>query len=145
MGHGAAGRAIGHAGRTKELMTFQTFAGAAYRALTSKKDGPSLYDLCDPVLLRRNGGDPHLAKFYKTALGNPALRPLLRRAGLPELRDPSRFEQLRNALIQARDDATPDWAAIGQPVAELLDTVRLQHPKPKPRARARAPAEPRRH
>src|ERR1700712_1966452 len=112
-------------------MTLQTFAGAAYRALTFPKDGPSLYDLCDPLLLRPNGGDPHLAKFYRTALGNPALRPLLRRAGLQELRDPSRFEALRHALTQARDDDQPDWAAIGQPVAALLDTIRLQHPKPK--------------
>jgi hypothetical protein len=120
-------------------MTFQTFAGAAYRALTFPKDGPSLYDVCDPLLLNGGGGDPHLRKFYKTALANPALRPLLRRAGLTELRDPSRFEQLRNALTQARDDATPDWAAIGQPVAELLDTIRLQHPKPKPVA---VPAHP---
>jgi len=80
MGHGAAGRAIKHVGRTpKNSMTFQTLAGAAYRALTFPKDGPSLYDLCDPLLLRPNGGDPHLAKFYKTALANPALRPLLRR------------------------------------------------------------------
>jgi hypothetical protein len=113
-------------------MTFQTLAGAAYRALTFPKDGPSLYDLCDPLLLRPNGGDPHIAKFYKTALGNPALRPLLRRAGLKELRDPSRFEALRDALSQARDDAAPDWAAIGQPVADLLDTINLRHPKPKP-------------
>src|SRR5947209_3257828 len=113
-------------------MTLQTFAGAAYRALRGPKDGPSLYDLCDPLLLRPHPGDPHLAKFYKTALGNPALRPLLRRAGLPELRDASRFEALRNALMQARDEEAPDWSAIGQPVAELLDTVRLQHPRPKP-------------
>src|SRR5882757_9884892 len=113
-------------------MTFQHFAGAAYRALTSAKDGPSLYELCDPLLLRPGKGDPHLAKFYQTALGNPALRPLLRRAGLPELREPSRFEALRRALRSARDDAAPDWAAIGAPVAELLDTIRLQHPRPKP-------------
>jgi len=113
-------------------MTFQHFAGAAYRALTSAKDGPSLYELCDPLLLRPGKGDPHLAKFYQTALGNPALRPLLWRAGLPELRDPSRFETLRDALRSARDDASPGWAAIGQPVAELLDTIRLQHPRPKP-------------
>jgi hypothetical protein len=112
-------------------MTFQTFAGAAYRALTSPKDGPSLYDVCDPLLLNGGGGDPHLRKFYKTALGNPALRTLLRRAGLPELRDPSRFEQLRTALVHARDDDAPDWATIGRPVAALLDTVCLQHPKPK--------------
>jgi hypothetical protein len=113
-------------------MTFQHFAGAAYRALTSAKDGPSLYDLCDPLLLRPGKGDPHLARFYRTALRNPALRSLLWRAGLAELRDPSRFEALRNALTSARDDESPDWSAIGQPVAELLDTIRLRHPRPKP-------------
>src|ERR1041385_8889347 len=111
-------------------MSFQQLAGAAWRALTSACDGPSLYDLCDPVLLRPAGGNPHLAKFYRTALGNPALRPLLRRAGIPELGDPSHFETLRTALTRARDDQTPDWAAIGQPVAALLDTVRLHHPEP---------------
>jgi hypothetical protein len=116
----------------RKSMKFRHLAGAAYRALTARKDGPSLYDLCDPLFLRHAGGDPHLAKFYRTALGNPALRPLLRRAGLPELRDPGRFEALRQALIAARDDAEPDWAAIGQPVAELLDTLRLRHPDPKP-------------
>ncbi|HEV7407895.1 MAG TPA: hypothetical protein VGO01_05370 [Bradyrhizobium sp.] len=113
-------------------MTFQHFASAAYRALTSTKDGPSLYELCDPLLLRPGKGDPHLAKFYQTALGNPALRPLLRRAGLKELREPSRFEALRRALRSARDDESPDWSAIGAPVAELLDTIRLRHPRPKP-------------
>ena len=111
-------------------MTFQHFAGAAYRALTFPKDGPSLYDVCDPLLLNGGGGDPHLRKFYKTALGNPALRPLLRRAGLAELRDPSRLEELQHALTQARDDAAPNWSTIGQPVAALLDTIRLRHPKP---------------
>lgn len=113
-------------------MNFGHMAGAAFRALTNSKDGPSLYDLCDPVLLGNRGGDPHLAKFYKTALGNPALRPLLRRAGLPELRDAARFKAIQQALIHARDDENPDWAAIGQPIAELLDTVTLQHPRPKP-------------
>src|SRR3954465_333240 len=110
-------------------MDFQHFAGAAYRALTAPKDGPSLYDVCDPLLLN-GGGGPHLRKFYKTALGNPALRPLLRRAGLAELRDPPRLEALRQALIQARDDEAPDWSAIGRPVAALLDTIRLRHPRP---------------
>ena len=120
-------------------MNFQHFAGAAYRALTARKDGPSLYDVCDPVLKNR-GGDPHLAKFYRTALGNPALRPLLRRTGLKELRDEGRLQRLRQALIAARDDASPDWAAIGAPVAELLDTIDLRHPKPAPApAVARAP------
>jgi hypothetical protein len=120
-------------------MTARHFAGAIYSALTNRKDGPSLYDVCDPVLLRHQGGDGHLAKFYKTALANPALRPLLRRAGLPELRDETRFRELQDALRRARDDESPDWAAIGQPVAALLDTVNLQHPRPKPSASA-APA-----
>ena len=113
-------------------MGFQYFAGAAYRALTADKHGPSLYDLCDPLMLNGSGGDPHLAKFYKTALGNPALRALLRRAGLPELSDPSRMQPLREALIRARDDETPDWDAIGRPVADLLDSIEPSHPKPKP-------------
>jgi hypothetical protein len=113
-------------------MNFRYFAGAACRALTTAKDGPSVYDVCDPLLLGRSGGDAHLAKFYRTALCNPALRPLLRRAGLPELRDPHRLDALRAAIKAARDDTEPDWAAIAAPVAALLDTVALAHPSPKP-------------
>jgi hypothetical protein len=113
-------------------MGFQTTAGAAYRALTARKDGPSLYDVCDPLLLNGKGFDRHLGKFYRTALGNPALRPLLRRTGLAELREEPRLQALRQALIEARDDEQPDWAAIGAPVADLLDTIDLQHPSPKP-------------
>jgi hypothetical protein len=111
-------------------MTFQYFAGAAYRALTAGKDGPSLYDICDPLLLHHRGGDPHLAKFYKTALGNPPLRALLCRAGLPELSDPPRLQAVREAVTRARDDASPDWETIGQPIAHLLDTIDLEHPRP---------------
>src|SRR5271170_439593 len=121
-------------------MTFQYFAGAAYRALTAGKDGPSLYDVCDPLLLNHRGGDPHLAKFYKTALGNPPLRALLCRAGLPELADQARLEALRDAVRRARDDQTPDWEAIGQPIAHLLDTIELDHPCPKPAAGGPAPS-----
>ncbi len=121
-------------------MSFQYFAGAACRALTAAKDGPSLYDVCDPLLFRQHGGDPHLAKFYRTALGNLALRPLLRRAGLPELRDAARLARLREAIRQARDDEAPDWGEIGQPVAALLDTIALSHPKPSGRAAVRAGA-----
>jgi hypothetical protein len=121
-------------------MNFHHIAGAAYRALTARKDGPSLYDVCDPLLLKPAGGDPHLAKFYRTAIGNPVLRPLLCRAGLSELREAPRLQSLREALTRARDDATPDWAAIGQPVADLLDTIRLHHPRPGPApGPARAP------
>jgi hypothetical protein len=121
-------------------MNFHSIAGATYRALTARKDGPSLYDVCDPLLRKASGGDQHLGKFYRTALGNPALRPLLRRTGLTELRDAARLQSLREALIRARDDASPDWAAIGQPVADLLDTIDLQHPTPRPAPTpARAP------
>src|SRR5712692_1365154 len=121
-------------------MSFQHLAGAGYRALTARKDGPSLYEVCDPVLLNPGSGDPHLCKFYRTALGNPALRPLLCRAGLTELREAPRLQRLRQALIAARDEDAPDWAAIGQPVAALLDTIDLSHPSPKPaQFPARAP------
>jgi len=123
-------------------MGFQYFAGAACRALTARKDGPSLYEVCDPLLRRHHGGDQHLAKFYRTALGNPALRPLLRRTGLAELNDASRLERLREALIHARDDEAPDWAAIGQPVADLVDTIELSHPQPKPGEAPARPPEP---
>jgi hypothetical protein len=121
-------------------MGIQTIAGAAFRALTVRKDGPSLYDVCDPVLLKYRGGDPHLGKFYRTALGNPALRPLLRRTGLPALRDEGRLQALREALIRARDDAEPDWAAVGAPIAELMADINVRHPEPAlSTAPARAP------
>jgi hypothetical protein len=122
-------------------MGFQYFAGAAYRALTARKDGPSLYDVCDPLLLDYRGGDPHLGKFYRTALGNPGLRPLLRRTGLPQLRDERRLASLREALRRARDDAAPDWAEIGGPIAELMATIEIRHPEPAAaEAAAQAPA-----
>jgi hypothetical protein len=111
-------------------MGFPYFAGAAWRALTAHKDGPSLYDVCDPLLLKYQGGDAHLGQFYRTALGNPALRPLLRRTGLPALKDPARLGELRTALTRARDEAAPDWAAIGAPVAELMGDIDVRHPKP---------------
>src|SRR5260370_32460474 len=105
-------------------MNFQHFAGTAYRALTARKDGPSLYDVCDP-LLKNQGGDPHLAKFYRTALGNPALRPLLCRTGLSELRDEGRLQRLRQALIAPRHDAVPDWSATRASVAARGGTIDL--------------------
>src|SRR5689334_24069280 len=99
----------------RDLMQFGYFAGAVGRCLAAHKDGPSLYEVCDPVLAGRGKGDAHLAKFYRTALGNPALRLLLHRAGLPELKDPAAMERLRAALAKARHDASPDWAAVGRP------------------------------
>jgi len=120
-------------------MAFHDVAGAAFRALTAEKHGPSLYDVCDPLLLNGAGGDPHLGKFYKTALGNAPLRALLRRTGLAELNDAAQLDGLRQALVRARDDAAPDWAAIGAPVAELLDTIELEHPQPRPAGRVAAP------
>ncbi len=106
----------------------QTLLAQAFRALTASKDGPSIYDLCDPLLRGTGGGDAHLRKFYNTALANPALRPVLSRAGLPALRDPARFAALRAAIVAARDEAAPDWAAIGAPLAELLDRLPSTHP-----------------
>ncbi|MGY4317514.1 hypothetical protein [Bradyrhizobium sp. JR3.5] len=111
-------------------MSLHEIAGAVCRALTAKKDGPSLYDVCDPVLQAYRGGDAHLGKFYRTALGNPALRALLRRTGLPALNDADRLAGLRAALTEARDAAAPDWAAVGAPVADLMDGIGVHHPAP---------------
>jgi hypothetical protein len=120
-------------------MNISQMAGAAFRALTARKDGPSIYDVCDPVLLNGHTGDEHLVKFYRTALRNAPLKSLLRGAGLPELRNETRLAAIQSALAQALDQESPDWAEIGRPFAELLDTIELSHPKPKPAA---APAHP---
>jgi len=120
-------------------MGFHDIAGAVCRALTAKKDGPSLYDVCDRLLQKYCGGDPHLGKFYRTALGNPALRPLLRRTGLPVLKDEGRLGALRAALARARDDAAPDWSAVGAPVAALMLGIDVRHPAPPPAAPGLAP------
>jgi len=121
-------------------MGLSYFAGAAFRALTAGKTGPSLYDLCDPVLRGAGGGDPHLRKFYRIALANPALKPLLARAGLPQLLDQDRCRALRAALVAARDQASPDWDAVGRPLAALIDEFPQSHPRPPPVSTpARAP------
>src|SRR5208282_5452380 len=104
------------------------FSRAAYRAFTTAKRGPTLYDLCDPILAGADGGDAHIRKFYKKALANPALRLLLSRAGVPQLRDEARFRALSAALRAARDDPSPDWTSIGTPVAALLDEFPQAHP-----------------
>ena len=104
-----------------------------YRALTAAKNGPTVYDLCDPLLRGPGGGNAHLRKFYGTAIANPLLRPLLGRAGLPQLRDPSVFDALRDAIAAARDQESPDWLAIGRPVAALLDQFPQRHPARRPR------------
>ncbi|RZN13506.1 hypothetical protein CWO90_44795, partial [Bradyrhizobium sp. Leo121] len=111
-------------------MGFHDIAGAVCRSLTVRKDGPSLYDVCDPLLLKYRGGDAHLGKFYRTAIGNPALRGLLRRTGLPALRDNARLGALQAALKEARDAEAPDWAAIGAPVAALMEGIDVRHPLP---------------
>ncbi|HSD50013.1 MAG TPA: hypothetical protein VLG48_01300 [Candidatus Methylomirabilis sp.] len=104
------------------------FARAAYRALTTAKNGPTLYDLCDPLLAGPGDGDAHLRRFYKKALANPMLRLLLARACVPQLREEGRLRALIAALRAARDDASPDWTAIGKPLAELIDEFPQQHP-----------------
>jgi hypothetical protein len=112
----------------RESMKLSHIPGAAFRALTAKKQGPTLYDLCDPLLRGAGPGDAHLRRFYKTAIANPVLRPLLARAGLPQLRDPARFGALQNAIRAARDEASPDWNAIGRPLADLIGAFPQTHP-----------------
>ena len=54
------------------------------------------------------------------------------------MRDEGRLQALREALTRARDDAEPDWAAIGAPIAELMADINVRHPQPAPAA---APAK----
>ena len=108
-------------------VTLRYFSRAAYRAFTTAKNGPTLYDLCDPLLAGSGEGNPHLRKFYRKVLANPALRLLLSRAGVPQLRDEARFQALSAALRAARDDTSPDWAAVGTPLAALLDAFPQKH------------------
>src|SRR4029079_19493676 len=98
----------------------------AYRALTAPKNGPTLYNLCDPLLRGPGGGDAHLRTFYKTAIAHALLRPLLARAGLPQLRDQTQFNALRDAIVAARDHESPDWLPGRPPGADFL------HPVPPP-------------
>lgn len=107
---------------------------ASFAALTAKKSGPTLYDLCDPLLRGEGPGDAHLRTFYRTAVANPVLRPLMGRAGLPALADPERFAALQGMVRSARDDAAPDWAAIGREIAPLIDAVPQRHPRRPPLA-----------
>jgi hypothetical protein len=112
-------------------MRVQQLAGA-WRALAATKDAPSLFDICDPLLGKGASGNAHLRTFYRTAIANPPLRMLLRKAGLPELRDPQTRGALAAALTQARDEAEPDWQAVAMPVADLVDTLAPRHPAPPP-------------
>jgi hypothetical protein len=123
------------------------FVKAGLAAFTTGLAGPTLYDVCDPLLHDppEGTGDAHLRKFYHTALRNIALRPLLARAGLPQLRDPARLSALRQALTAARDAPDPgaqDWWAIGAPVAALIDEFPQRHPRPPPAATGASAAVP---
>ncbi len=120
-------------------MAFHDVAGAAYRALTAERTArrstTSAIPCCSTgpaaTLIWRNSTRPRSA--------TRRCAPLLRRTGLIELNDTSRLDGLREALVRARDDAAPDWAAIGAPVAELLDTIELRHKQARPAGRVAAP------
>jgi hypothetical protein len=102
------------------------FARAACHTFLAPKSGPTLYDLCDPVLLSPQSGGTQIATFYRRAVANPPLRLVLCRAGLPQLRDPVVLEAIRGAIIAARDEASPDWSAIAEPIAGLIDAYPQQ-------------------
>ena len=106
-------------------------ARAASRVLTRQATGPTLYELCDPLLLAPDAAsESHLQRFYRVALAHPALRLILRRAGLPHLRDPNWLNAVRQSIRAARDDSSPDWQSIGRPVADLLDKLPQQSRRP---------------
>jgi len=105
--------------------------------LMQPRSGPTLFEVCDPLLKGAGDGDAHLRRFYKTAVANPALRLLLGRAGLPPLVEEGRLRAVREAIRAARDAAAPDWAGVAKPVAALIDEFPQQHPRRPP---APAPA-----
>jgi hypothetical protein len=111
-------------------MAFPYFVRAGLDALKSRQPGPTLFDVCDPLLKGSGPGNTHLRTFYKTAVANPVLRLLLSRAGLPALRDEARLTAVRCALLAARDQAQPDWSAIGDSIAGLIDARPQHHPTP---------------
>ena len=80
-------------------MGLPTLAGAAYRALTARKKGPSLYDICDPLLLKYRGGDAHLGQFYRTSAARSAVsRPSSHNSGSPVPRNSGRSAGLPSAV-----------------------------------------------
>jgi hypothetical protein len=103
------------------------FARAAYNTFFMQKSGPSLYDLCDPLLNCPESSGTHVAAFYRKAVANLPLRLVLGRAGLAELRDPALFNAVRVAIIAARDEASPDWSATAKPIGGLIDA----YPQPR--------------
>ena len=58
-------------------------------------------------------------------MGNLLLRPILARAGLPELGDSAIFGALQESIIAVRDQDAPDWQAAGRPLAALLPVLLL--------------------
>jgi hypothetical protein len=111
-------------------MTALDLLRSARAVLAGERKGPTLFDVCDPLLRGAGGGNQHLRRFYKTAVANPVLRLLLGRAGLPRLRDEGRLRAVQEAIRTARDAAAPDWGALAKPIAELIDDFPQQHPKP---------------
>src|SRR5713101_7031496 len=119
-----------HSGTNIDLMALIHYTRSAFRALTQRAAGPTLYELCDPLLLAPDtAGESHLQRFYRVALAHPALRLILRRAGLPHLRDPSWCNAVRQSILAARDEPHPDWQRIGRPVADLLDKLPQHSPR----------------
>jgi hypothetical protein len=102
------------------------FGQAACKTFFMQKSGPTLYDLCDPVLVSRESRGTQIGTFYRRAVANPPLRLVLCRAGLPQLRDPTLLDNIRRAILAARDEVSPDWSAIAKPIAGLIDVYPQQ-------------------
>src|SRR5437899_304353 len=88
-------------------MTFQHFAGAAIRALTVRKDGPSLYDVCDPILLG-----------YRDMGGRELLMALtgLNSRGYKNSTLLFNLARVFIARSPARDLINPPWSGIAEPM-----------------------------
>ena len=115
------------------------FLRSAGAVLVSQRQGPTLFEVCDPLLRGAGAGDAHLRRFYRIAVANPALRLLLGRAGVAQLREDGRLRAVQDAIRAARDAASPDWGAVAKPIADLIDEFPQRHAERAPTARAVAP------
>ena len=97
-------------------MSLAQVARGAYRVVTAAKDGPTLFELCDPVLAGNGAGTRICARSITR-------RSPIRRCGCCCRAQACRScatarasgGTSRQPECRARDDADPDWARIGKP------------------------------